>query len=304
MNIADIEAYVALAEAGSVNRAALKLNLTQPAVTRRIQAFEAAIGGAVLLDRRAKPSVLTPEGRRVLESCRHVLKALAELKSNAMGGPLSGEIRLGVAHGLAEMVLSTPIDSLRQRYPNIRPRVTSHWTTWLIEQIRNGTLDCAIGLLADDRALPSAVHSVAIGAERVAIVAGPDVAVPAGRGQLRLKDLAEANWILNPEGCGYRDAIQQSFDRLNMPLRIVAEILGHELQLSLIARGAGLGLVPRRQIDSSPHRRHLRILKLKDFDLKVAIAMLHGGSLGRLAPVIEHFQAQVHNGLQKYAKRA
>jgi DNA-binding transcriptional LysR family regulator len=52
MNIPDIEAFVALAETGSVNRTALRLNLTQPAVTRRIQSFEAAMDGAVLLDRR------------------------------------------------------------------------------------------------------------------------------------------------------------------------------------------------------------------------------------------------------------
>src|SRR3954466_10916709 len=46
MNLQDIEAFVAVAEAGSVNRAALRLNLTQPATTRRVQNFEAAIGHA------------------------------------------------------------------------------------------------------------------------------------------------------------------------------------------------------------------------------------------------------------------
>lgn len=144
MNIPDIEAFVALAETGSVNRAALRLNLTQPAVTRRIQSFEATMGRAVLLDRRSKPSILTPEGRRVLESCRQVLKALADLKLNASGEALSGDVRLGIAHGLAERVLDRPIDALRDRFPSIRPRVISHWTTWLIEQVRNGTLDCAV----------------------------------------------------------------------------------------------------------------------------------------------------------------
>ena len=48
MNLQDIEAFVAVAEAGSVNRAAARLNLTQPATTRRIQNFEAALGGAPL----------------------------------------------------------------------------------------------------------------------------------------------------------------------------------------------------------------------------------------------------------------
>ena len=46
MNLQDIEAFVAVAKSGSVNRAAAQLKLTQPATTRRIQNFKAAIGGA------------------------------------------------------------------------------------------------------------------------------------------------------------------------------------------------------------------------------------------------------------------
>ena len=59
MNISDIEAFVALAETGSVNRAAIRLHITQPAATRRIQNFEDAMGAGSLLNR-------TPESQPVL----------------------------------------------------------------------------------------------------------------------------------------------------------------------------------------------------------------------------------------------
>ena len=81
MNLQDIEAFVAVAEVGSINRAALRLNLTQPATTRRIQNFEAAIGGAPLFNRAVKPATLTSLGSHVLERCRRVLAAVAELKA-------------------------------------------------------------------------------------------------------------------------------------------------------------------------------------------------------------------------------
>ena len=55
MNLGDLRAFVAVAETGSVNRAAAKLNLTQPAVTRRVQSFEATIGVS-LLDRSSSRS--------------------------------------------------------------------------------------------------------------------------------------------------------------------------------------------------------------------------------------------------------
>lgn len=67
MNIQDIVTFVKVAEAGSVNRAALHLNLTQPAATRRIQKFEASLGnGFPLFDRSVKPAVLTAHGLLVL----------------------------------------------------------------------------------------------------------------------------------------------------------------------------------------------------------------------------------------------
>ena len=103
MNLQDIEAFVAVAEAGSVNRAAARLNLTQPATTRRIQNFEAAIGGAPLFNRAVKPAALTSLGSHVLERCRRVLTA-AELEAcTAQAADPAGHLKAGVAHGLGEM---------------------------------------------------------------------------------------------------------------------------------------------------------------------------------------------------------
>ena len=102
MNLQDIEAFVAVAEAGSVNRAAARLNLTQPATTRRIQNFEAAIGGAQLFNRAVKPAALTSLGNHVLERCRRVLTAVAELEAcTAKAADPAGHLKAGVAHGEA-----------------------------------------------------------------------------------------------------------------------------------------------------------------------------------------------------------
>lgn len=61
MNLDDLQAFVAAVETGSVGRAALRLNLTQPAVSRRIQRLEEALD-TTLLDRDSKPAKPTPAG--------------------------------------------------------------------------------------------------------------------------------------------------------------------------------------------------------------------------------------------------
>lgn len=304
MNVPDIKAFVAVAEAGSVNRAARRLNLTQPAVTRRLQSFEAALGSAALLDRRAKPPVLTPLGRQVLENCRRVLKALDELKTSAFPGEPSGELRIGVAHGLAETALTSPLDELRQRYPQVRLRISADWTIHLIEGLRSGALDCAVALIDDDTHLPAALAATALGTEELVVVAARSPSRQTDRHPARLQSLLGKGWILNPPGCGYRAAIQRAFDRSGLALDVTAEVFGHDLQLSLVARGAGLTVAPRSKFEASADHRALKIVRLQDLKLRTTIALLHAGPLGNLSGPVDWFHGRLIRRLQIYKKRA
>ena len=73
MKLDEIEAFVAVVRSQSLSKAANSLALTQPAVTRRIQNFEEALGVA-LLDRNTKPLKTTPMGRAVYEQCRAIVR--------------------------------------------------------------------------------------------------------------------------------------------------------------------------------------------------------------------------------------
>lgn len=294
MNLAYLEAFVAVAETGSINRAALRLGLTQPAITRRVQNFEAIMGGAALLDRSAKPPVLTPGGRQALEHCRRVLSAVTELQGASQGAKPAGELRIGIAHSLAEIVLASPLDDLRRRFPELRLHVSSDWTARLVEEVRNGGLDCAVALTTNHHRIASGVTAAFLGSERVVVVAARHAKLSGvGKHRLRLRDLAEQVWVLNPSECGYRAALQRAFDRQKATLRVAAEVPGYDLQLSLIGRGVGLGLVPRRRFDSSPQRRSLRIVNVADFTLEGRVAMLQATSLGSLAAALDHLQEGV-----------
>jgi DNA-binding transcriptional LysR family regulator len=287
MNLQDIEAFVAVAETGSVNRAAVRLNLTQPATTRRIQNFEAAMGEAPLFDRAVKPAVLTALGGHVLEHSRRVLAAVAELEACATNAAdPGGELKAGVAHGLGEMVLTTPFDALRRTFPRIRLQISSNWSADLIEDVRSGSLDFAVGLLTDAHTIPPGLTSIGLGKEQVVIVGAAKLAAKRGSRRYRLRDLAGRGWFLNPPGCGCRAALMKSFDRLQLPIHIAAEVFGEDLQLSLLAYSGGLGLVPRRQFEHSPHRHKLRILDVLDFTMPATVSLIRQVAPGRFDPAI------------------
>jgi DNA-binding transcriptional LysR family regulator len=288
MNLQDIQAFVAVAEAGSVNRAAVRLNLTQPATTRRIQSFEAAIGGAPLFNRSVKPAALTALGAHVLEYCKRVLAAVAELEACATrAADPAGDLRAGVAHGLGEVVLTTPLDAVRRTFSRIRLQVSSNWSAGLIEEVRSGALDCAVGLLTDAHTVPAGVLRIPLAAERVVVVSASRTPTKRNGKPWRLRDLAGDGWFLNPPGCGCRAALVKSFDRLQLPIQIAAEVFGEDLQLSLLARSGGLGLVPRRQFEHSPHRRGLQILDVLDFIMPATVTLIRSVAPGRFDAVIE-----------------
>ncbi|WP_202305745.1 MULTISPECIES: LysR family transcriptional regulator [unclassified Mesorhizobium] len=288
MNIQDIQAFVAVAETGSVNRAAVRLNLTQPATTRRIQNFEAALGGDPLFDRSVKPAILTAYGNHVLEYCRRVLVAVAELEACATSATNpAGELRVGVAHGLAEMVLTSPLDAVRRSFSLIRMQVSSNWSVGLIEEVRGGAIDCAVGLLTDAHTVPTSLLRVSLGSELVVVVSSSRTSNRRDGSPWRLRDLSEEGWFLNPRGCGCRAALERAFDRHNLLIQVAAEVFGEDLQLSLLAHGGGLGLVPYRQFERSPYRTHLQALNVADFQVSATVTLIRNAVPGRFDPAIE-----------------
>jgi DNA-binding transcriptional LysR family regulator len=251
-----------------------------------VQNLEAALG-VTLLDRRSKPPALTAQGRQVLGQCRRVLRAVADLEASLPEGAAAlGELRLGVAQGLAAEVISAPLDALRRSFPGLRVQVTSDWTGRMIENLRAGALDAVVGLVPDGQAA-SGIASARIGREEVVVAAAKDRALPRG---VALAALAGQDWVLNPPGCSYRAALQRACDRARVPLRVAIEVIGRELQLSLIARGAGLGLVPRRQLERSRQRRALRVVSVRDFTLQADICMLRGPLADALQAPLDQLQ--------------
>lgn len=287
ISIQSIEAFVAVAETGSINRASVRLNLTQPATTRRIQSFESAFGKEDLFDRSVKPATLTSLGRHVLNHCRQVLTAVAELETSATySAKPTGELRVGVAHGLGEMVLTSPLDELRRSFPDVQMLVRPDWTANLVQQIPAGTIDCAVGLLTEYHTIPDSLRKRSLGAERIVIVSASLAPTKADGSPWHLRDLAGESWFLNPRGCGCRSSLERAFDRENLLVRIAAEVFGEGLQLSLLAHAGGLGLVPYRQLVRSPHYSDLRTIDVVDFQLFATITLVSSSIRGRFDPAI------------------
>lgn len=282
MDLNEIRAFVAVAETGSVNRAAHEMRRSQPAVTRQIQRLEQALGIQVL-DRRAKPAKLTLGGQVALERCRRILAAVEELRAATTLGPgPQGECRIGLAYSLAEMSLAGPLEKLRHEFPHVSFRVSTGWSLFLLEEIQSGTLDLAVVQIPEGHRPPAGVEGRMIRTERLVFVASSRRRLPR---IVKLTDVAEETWVLNPDGCGFRAALRRALEDVNAPLRVAVEAYGMELHLSLVARGVGLGVLPTWVLARSPLRAKVRPFRVRGHEFRVAVWTLRGRLPEPLLPV-------------------
>lgn len=145
--------FVALAEHGHFARAAEAVHLSQPALSRSIQALEGQLGCS-LVDRHSRGISLTAHGRLVLEHARRLLAASLALSNavNQLGNLQAGELRLGAGPYPAARLVPQAVGRLLQRYPRVQVKLTI--ANWL--ELRDSLLDAAIELfVADIRELQS-----------------------------------------------------------------------------------------------------------------------------------------------------
>lgn len=293
----NIRAFLAVVDTGSVHRAAEQLRLTQPAVTRRVQNLEGLLG-VTLLDRRTKPPKLTAEGKVAYERARRVLAEVDEFRQSLTreGTELAGELRLGVAHGAGHIALSDPIAALRRAFPRVRLEIHSGWTPELLDGLWAGRLDAAVVMLPRGNEPPGGLEARQIGEQRILVVAPRALRLPA---RPALAALSRYPWVLNPDGCGYRNALRRALESVHAPFSLAAEIHGPEIQLSLIAAGLGLGLVPRALLKRTPHAAKLRIVEPRDFDLRVGVWIASRGVGERFGQVVHGFAAALEASLAR-----
>jgi DNA-binding transcriptional LysR family regulator len=299
VHVEDVRTFVSVVEAGSISVAAGELHLTQPAVSRRIQRLEAAIGSP-LIDRTRRPFALTNAGRTALERCRRLLGMADELKAVGYDGlQPAREVRIGVAHALTELALTEPLDEVRREFPTALFRLHTGWSRDLLARVRTGALDAAVILLAEPDGPPAGVTADTLAREDLAIVASS--AWP--RGLHTVRDLRDQLWILNPEGCAARAGLQRELARARLPLRVGVETYNYELQLRLIARGRGLGLVPHRLLMRSPTRRRLRTLRVRELRFPQVIWMIRGDLAGGLNEPLDALRRALVDRLSRPRRR-
>ncbi|MBJ9943638.1 LysR family transcriptional regulator [Burkholderia multivorans] len=299
MKISDIDAFAAVVRCQTLSQAAAELGMTQPAITRRVQNLEEALG-VTLLDRNTKPPRPTDIGRQVFDQCRAILREVDALRElTAARRPPAGAFRIGITQGLGERMLPELIARLASRWPALATQVTTAWGGVLVERIARRELDAALVFLAREMVLPPAVEGERLLATRLVAI-GRKGDWP--RRSYRLADCHARGWVLNPDGCGFRAGLRRALDAQGLPLPVALDAYGRDLQLQSVANGIGIGLMPLPLVECSPLRDALEIVPLADFKPQIDLWLLRRQDAARFAAPLDAIAAQARDAFAPSAQ--
>lgn len=146
---------VSTARYGSFTAAAERVGVTQSAITKSVAELERELGYSVF-NRTARGVFLTEEGRAFVERAARILEDTRELfrGSSAATDPYAGTLRIGVCPASLEWLLVEPLAALVARHPGIQLHITGGSFDKIVQQLRVGAVDVALGYEAAFEAQP------------------------------------------------------------------------------------------------------------------------------------------------------
>lgn len=276
MNLEQLRSFAEVARIGHFTRAAERLHVAQPSLSRQIATLEAEFG--VDLFHRARGRVtLTAAGERLLPLARRML-ADAETARDEMAellGLARGRVRLGATPTLCTTLVAEVLAEFRARHPGIDVEIVERGSRSLIEALGEGGLDLALIVTSVSSGTGRAALSLEpLLQERLVVVSAADAPDPftgAGPGSpISLSLLAGIPQVAFPENYDLRVALDAAFAAAGLTPEVAVTGAEMDATLSFAERGIGVAVVPAMV---ALERRNLRITPLADPDLRRTISV-------------------------------
>ncbi len=244
MELRQLRYFVTVARERNFTRAAEKLRIAQPPLSRQIRQLEDEVG-LTLVERGSRPVRLTDAGRLLYEQAVQVLEHVDEMK--AMTSRLQAADRLHFSIGFVASTLYGRLPEVIRCFRAARPAVELTLLELIsIEQIaalKEGRIDVGFGRIPLD---DPAVDRLLLRNERLCAALPAEHSLLARRGMLRLEDIGKAPLIVYPKAPrpSYADQVLALFRDRGLKPPVVHEVRELQTALGLVAAEAGICLVP------------------------------------------------------------
>ena len=263
MKLQDLHVLMTVVQAGSMGKAAQRLSISQPAISRSIAELEDALG-VRLLDRHRQGVEPTEYGHALISGGVAAFDELRQAVKNIefLADPAAGEVRIGSAPPLAASFVSAVIDRLSRRHP----RIVFHLVAAQTEILYRDLIERNVDFLIAERFGPLANEQLGfenLYDESYVVVAGAKN--PWGRRRrIELAELVNEPWVLPPPDSAPGSVAREAFraSGLDYP-RVTVVTIPREVRLSLLATGRFLTIVSASVSRFPTGRPELKVLPVE-----------------------------------------
>jgi DNA-binding transcriptional LysR family regulator len=295
MELRHLRYFVAVAEEQHYGRAAQRLNVAQPAISRQIQDLEEELG-VQLFDRLPRGVRISAAGKQFMEDARRILQEVQEAAQRAgrVARGETGTLRVGFTENSAwRGIVPEALRLFRQQQPDAELQLKPMKSREQIEAIRAGRLDAGFlaNLVTDTGEIGRDLDHIQVAVRHIAL------AVPTGHAleklrKIRLHDLTDVPfvWFIRRDNPVLHDRLMRECYQggLKHPL-IVQEAWDEATILSLVLHGTGVGIV----IDTARWRCPEGITVLPVADLNVPFPLSLTWGKDNRSPLLTRFIATV-----------
>ncbi|MCW5619588.1 MAG: LysR family transcriptional regulator [Burkholderiales bacterium] len=237
MELRQLEYFIAIAETGAFSRAALRLSVGQPILSRQIRALEQELG-TELYYRTGRGIVLTEAGKILEQHARGVLETTAGAKRaiGALGSAPTGKVTIGMPPSVGAVLTAPIVHQFRAQFPRVSLGVMEGFSGHVLEWLTTGRIDVAV--LYNAPRVSTLIADALVTDELFLL--GP-AADPAGVGgeQVVGARLAEIPLILPSRPHGLRVLVDDFLARAGLSPNVQVEIDAMASTLSLVENGIG-----------------------------------------------------------------
>lgn len=260
MDLATLNAFIAIAELGSFSEAAERLHLTQPAVSKRIASLEQQLD-VRLFDRLGREVSLTEAGRALLPRAYQILNVLDDTRRalSNLNGQVTGRLTLATSHHIGLHRLPPLLRAFTRAHPQVALDIQFLDSEVAYEEILHGRAELAVITLAPETREP--VRAVPVWDDPLDFVAAPEHPL-AATGTIGLADVALHPAVFPGGNTFTHHIVQRLFEEQGLTPNIAMSTNYLETIKMMVSIGLAWSVLPRTMLDEQVARLPLPGIQL------------------------------------------
>ena len=250
MDTASLKTFINIAESGSFTIAAEQLYLTQPAISKRIQALESELGTR-LFDRVGRQTLMTPAGEIFYKRAQVILQQLedSQREIDNLSGEVAGTLRIGTSHHIGLHHLPPILKRLNQQYPELTLDIHFMDSEAAYREVHNGNLE--LGIITIPSTPDLELNSNTIWQDQLEFVVGKTHALAVEHSQktpMTPKILSQYDAILPAKNTYTRHILEAAFEKMGYEIKTTLSTNYLETIKMLVSVGLGWSILPHTML--------------------------------------------------------